>query len=204
MNYQTTTRLLTICALGALSVGGCATPEESEASESAAPTSSWYPTHLTSTPSPTSQTSGRIEGEIGSPVGLLCPTGTMESCEVQFTVTGIRQINPSSCYESEPYDGTYVAIDVEVVTSPVFSQPEVAQTLRWNHWSYIDDRGVTVINKEAASGCFDDWNPDALYGELRPDSKLEATLPLKTPNGIQAVRLDPPQTQDNWEWDLPA
>lgn len=178
-------------SLAIVTLAGCGASEEPLA-------------HVTPTTSSPEPASDHVKEEIGRPVGLFCrPFGALESCDVQFTVTGIRQVDPSSCYAPDDYAGSYVAIDVEIITRPAFSEPAAAVALKWDNWSYIDDLGSTVVEQDPASGCVDDWNPEVLYGDLLENSTMEATLVLRTPNGVKSVRVDPPQTPNAYEWQAP-
>lgn len=183
--------LISATSLAILTLAACGASDETPA-ESTPTTSSFEPT------------SGHVKEEIGRPIGLFCrPSGTMESCSVQFTVTGIREVDPSSCDAPDDNAGSFAAIDVEVITRPEFSDPAAAAALKWDNWSYVDDLGFTVVEQDPAAGCRDDWNPDALYGDLPENSTIEATLVLRTPNGVRSVRVDPPQTPNAYEWEAP-
>ena len=181
--------LIAYASLTVLTVAGCGTSDGPLASP-APTTSSFEPT------------SGHIEEEVGRPIGLFCvPHGTIDTCDIKFTVTAIRQVDPSNCGAADGFAGGFAAIDVNVMTRGTFSQPEVGSALGWERWSYVDDRSSIVSKPELAPECTDNRNAEIFNGDLPRDATVEATLVLKTPNGIRSVRVDSPRNPYGYEWE---
>ena len=140
---------------------------------------------------------------VGEQAGNDCDPDDKGDCALDFSITAITPIDPSTCseYLDVPEDSKLYRVEIDAEAKRPSANSDLAPgfLLITDNWSSLDSDGYTKKVVDAVS-CGNE-EAGAFYQPVEVGQKKRGTLVFALPENAVALQLTP-QGGGVWEWDL--